>query len=1711
MKTFKRLYFLLILTVLFTALAHGEIYRIDSSSTVKEVLPGGCVMGTPTNPEGEAITLNNYYLIKGGKPWLPVMGEMHYARYQDDLWDDAIEEMKAGGIDIVATYCFWIHHEEVEGDFDFTGRRNLRRFVEICKDNNMYVCLRIGPWCHGEVRNGGLPDWILKKGFRTRSNNPEYLKYVRILFQQYYDQVKGLLYKDGGPIIGIQLENEYSGPEHLLELKRIAREVGFDVPIYTVTGWNDVRIPDKEIIPVQGGYPDDFWSRGYNRNAPSEQFLFMAGVPLKTSAGTDPLPVLEVYGTRTYDPSKYPLLTAEVGLGMQWTQRRRPVVDERDAAALMLVKLAGGANCIGYYMYHGGSNPQGKLTTLNETGSNQCPVISYDFQAAIGEFGETTRKYHVLKLAHYWIQDFGSELAPMIPSMPSKRPSGVADIDTFRCMLRANNDSGYLFFNNYQRYVENQDLDNIQVQIKLANSTITVPAKPITIPKDTFGIWPINLDMNGALLEYATAQIFACFPSSDADLYFFFAHDGIAPELVFKSDTISDVEAGDENRVNVDSQQTSISIKDPGLINTVLVKSGTGKNIRICVMPREQTLHATRLELWDQNRLVVTDGANTIASNGDLDILSMGRANGSVWIYPSPDMIQMSGGTLKGKDEGIFRKFDWSVAKKDISVECNQTIQGNNPKYEISVPSNALDAVYDVYLDIAHVCDYMTVKLGDHLIGDWYYIGKDYRPSLRHWGSDVLAKTISFELTPLTAQTQCYIEDEYRPDFSAKQAYAEIDSVKAIPLYRIRFSSVSNNAHQEESIDLSGTWSFQLDPNDKGIMEQWYSKELREEIKLPGSLQEQGYGDKPVASTDWTTRIGKQLLSDPRFTEYIQSPDFKSPFWLTPDRHYVGAAWYQKQIKIPDGWANKRIELVLERAHWETTVWVDGKKVGTNESLGTPHEYDLTNLCTAGLEHLLTVRIDNSMVVPVGLDAHSVSDQTQSNWNGITGRIALSATPRVWLDDIQIYPDITNKQIKVAARLGNDTGSDGSGQLVVSALSNNTSEEHLTSTQTVPVSWTKQGGEVTFVHPMGEDCLLWDEFSPALYELHVKLTGEGFVDEKDVTFGMREIGIKEKQFTINGKKVFLRGTLECCIFPQHGYPPTEVSEWKRIIGIAKSYGMNHFRFHSWCPPEAAYIAADEMGFYLQVEGSCWAAFGDGTPLDEWIYKEIDSMIKNYGNHPSFCFFSPSNEPSGRNREQFLGKLLSTLGEKDQRRLYVAGSGWPQIKENQYSIESAVRLHNYRELAFNRPPQTFGDYTQHVDSRPVPVVGHEIGQWCAYPDVSEENQYTGVLKAKNMEIFRDKLEKAGMGDLAHDFLMASGKFQTLLYKQEIETALRTPGFGGFQMLALLDFPGQGTAPVGVLNALWQNKGYVTAEQFRRFCNDVVPLARMKKRIFTSDENFDAIIDVANYGPKNLDNANVEWFLNKDSGLSVSNGNIALVSIVTEGLTRAGEISVPLSNISEAKKLDLVVRIQGTDYINDWEIWVYPAKLNPNEPKNVVVTQNINETLKQLEDGKRVLHIYNRQPRRGQRAQTVGSFAPIFWNRITFPQNTIHTLGIICDPDAPGFASFPTDFYSNWQWQDLLDHSTPLVMDSLPLDLKPILQPIDDWNNCRRLGLIFEASIKGGKLLICAIDIQTDLENRITARQLRHSLLTYMSGNHFNPQIILNSEQIQRLLN
>ena len=361
-------------------------------------------------------------------------------------------------------------------------------------------------------------------------------------------------------------------------------------------------------------------------------------------------------------------------------------------------------------------------------------------------------------------------------------------------------------------------------------------------------------------------------------------------------------------------------------------------------------------------------------------------------------------------------------------------------------------------------------------------------------------------------------------------------------------------------------------------------------------------------------------------------------------------------------------------------------------------------------------------------------------------------------------------------------------------------------------------------------------------------------------------------FEVNGHQVFLRGTLECCIFPLTGYPPTDVDSWLKVLRTIKEYGLNTVRFHSWCPPEAAFIAGDRLGVYFQIECSSWAnsgtSIGDGGVIDQYIYDEGDRILSEYGNHPSFCMLDYGNEPAGDKQSEYLGKLIRYWKATDNRRVYSSGSGWPFIPENDFNLTPEPRIQRWGEglgsIINRQAPQTMFDFREIISQYKVPSVSHEIGQWCVYPDFKEIEKYTGVLKPTNFEIFRETLEENKMGDQAEAFLMASGKLQAICYKADIEAALRTPGFAGFHLLQLHDFPGQGTALVGVLNPFFENKGYITAEEFRMFCNETVPLARMQKMVYSTNESFSANVEIAHFGEKPLVNANVVCIVKNGRG-------------------------------------------------------------------------------------------------------------------------------------------------------------------------------------------------------------------------------------------------------
>ena len=876
---------------------------------------------------------------------------------------------------------------------------------------------------------------------------------------------------------------------------------------------------------------------------------------------------------------------------------------------------------------------------------------------------------------------------------------------------------------------------------------------------------------------------------------------------------------------------------------------------------------------------------------------------------------------------------------------------------------------------------------------------------------------------------------------------------------------------------LPGEWQFRLDPDKKGVAEKWFDAALPDKITLPGSTDEAGYGTKNTRPADF------KVLS--RLVEY------------------TGAAWYAQEIDVPAEWKGKRVALYLERCHWESQVWLDGKPLGMQDSLCVPHLYELGTDLAPG-KHRLAIRIDNTKKYNLGDDvAHSVSEQTQTNWNGIIGRIGLRATDPVWVEDIQVYPDVDKKSAKVRVTIGNATGKPAAGTLELAAVS--PPDRKTVAEKTVAF---KADGARTAVEadvPMGDDVKLWDEFSPALYRMVVTLTGKAgdapVADLGMTSFGMRKFTVTpEKQFSLNGRPVFLRGTLECCIFPLTGYPPMDTEAWLRIVRIAKSYGLNHLRFHSWCPPEAAFRAADQEGFILHVESPVWVHnLGKDAPRDAFIGEEWRRIQEEYGNHPSFALLCVGNELRGD--AGVITPLLAQAKRDDPRRLVLssaASDNYLSSPENQYNSWQRGRgLHG---------PATNTDLRSTDAKSPVPVISHEIGQWTVYPNFDEIKKYTGVLRARNFELVRDNLKAKGMLDQAPAFVRASGALMVSLYKEEIEAMLRTPNHGGFQLLDLHDFPGQGTALIGVLDPFWDSKGLITPEAWRRFCGVTVPLARLPKRTYTADETLVADVELSHFGPAAIENASPVWTLKDAAGREVAAGTFEKRTLPTGKLSPLGKIEVALAKAPAPAKLTLTVALKGTEIANDWDLWVYPTKVDTTPPAGVTVVEAWDDAAKAaLEAGGRVLLLAS--ARTGK--SIPGSFTSVFWSPIWFPGRGAQTMSVLCDPKHPALALFPTENHTNWQWYDLLVNSRSMILDATPVEYRPIVQMGDNFSRNHKLGNLFEAQVGKGRLLVSSIDLKKNIDQRPAARQFLASVLAYMASDAFKPAQALDAATLDTL--
>lgn len=908
-------------------------------------------------------------------------------------------------------------------------------------------------------------------------------------------------------------------------------------------------------------------------------------------------------------------------------------------------------------------------------------------------------------------------------------------------------------------------------------------------------------------------------------------------------------------------------------------------------------------------------------------------------------------------------------------------------------------------------------------------------------------------------------------------------------------------------ISLSGSWRFALDPQDLGEKEMWSQQTLKDEVQLPGSTDQNGKGEPAtIASRDYWTRS-----------------------WS-----YLGNAWYQKTVTIPEDWKDHRVELFLERCRWKTTCWVDGKKIGSHDSMSAPHLYPL-GLLTPG-DHILTVSADNRAQQDVGYEKISGgSDHAETCWNGLVGRLELRALPPVNLQSAQIYPSFKEKKLSVKLTTTNDTGKPVQATLQLSAQARGKKDSSITIEKTITLTQSSELLTLTLALP--GKIYSWDEFTPNLYDLTITLTPQGgkSVTLKDY-FGFRDFAAKGTKLSINGQIIMPRGFMYDSIHPMTGYPGMEIAYWKRIFTICKSYGYNFFRCHSNCPPEAAFIAADEVGFYLEPSLPVWQKVEKMTPdLLGWMRQESESILNAYGNHPSFVMFSQGNENMSAQLPG-LWEIVKHLQATDPRRLYTCSShptGGPERPDNYFEGASASTGpgKDHGRLRGEMTSNTLADYSQGVSALDRPVLSHEVSLWAMFVDLAEFSKYTGFLKPLYLQEIAKQMEERGVLKQANDFKVASGKFITTLLKAEIESQLRTANIGGFEVGSITDFHGQGVAMLGFLDQFYDSKGVITPEQHREFNGPTVALLRIQNQILTNADSLKATAEIANYSPIPFTKAIADWQLETLEGQKITAGSLPAQDIPAGALTRLGPLSIPLTSITRAQEIQIRLSLRGTEITNHWKLWVYPAAKS-TAPQKVLIAKGWNdEAKKALQSGGKVLLDVTQilLPKiEGEAKVEWGNyvkiaagdrgfclepnrFLPVYW---AYRKNQVQigTHGLLCDPHHPALQNFPTQGWSDWQWEELQDRSVNMNLTAagISTEMQPIVQIIDTFERNNRLGTLLEARVGKGTLMLCSMDITHDLEHRLTARQLRQSLLDYMESDLFQPVATLQEKQLDHLL-
>ena len=935
-----------------------------------------------------------------------------------------------------------------------------------------------------------------------------------------------------------------------------------------------------------------------------------------------------------------------------------------------------------------------------------------------------------------------------------------------------------------------------------------------------------------------------------------------------------------------------------------------------------------------------------------------------------------------------------------------------------------------------------------------------------------------------------------------------------------------------ESLDLSGVWSFQLDPNNIGEREHWYKQSLEEEIRLPGTTDENGFG---LVNNE--TDLGK----------------------LTRTVSFYGPAWYQKTIEIPESWESQHVELFLERVMWESKVWFDDMYVGMAESLCAPHRFELSDFITAGT-HRLTLRIDNRYKYNIGMAAPwnpstiatvgqkggrmwtmAVTDESQTTWNGVIGRMEITASDAIWIERFETYPDLERQQTRVIVIIRNRPGLEATGQLTVSARRKDHSMGPVTGTFRTKgfdtpvmagrhaVSLAKVSGpylaksaetRVEIILPFNEGAALWDEFSPSTYELTARLTAEAegktYKDEHSGTFGLREFIAQGRRFLLNGRHVFLRGHQDNCIHPLTGYPPMDTKYWLAFLKKYRDYGLNHMRFHSWCPPQAAFAAADQLGMMLQVESPMWDDLGEVGHLPGragFIRYEMERILDAYGNHPSFCMLSVGNE-LGSGTEFYLQYLVEVLRDRDDRHLYTCASAPASNLRNDDFVVGAngqtgdwacsITQTCFRGLK-RWDGQNDKDFRDDILDFTCPVLSHEIGQHTSYPNYYtwfNSEKYSGHLEARYIDTFRLQFEKYHPPERGPAFAKASGVLQLLLYKAELEVNLRTPNVSGYHLNGLSDYPGEGVALIGVLDAMMDSKDIATPEEFRQFHSETVPLARIPRQTMSSGESFEALAQVRHHGPRDFIGSNWHWKITNQKDETLRKGSFNDINVPTGELVTLGTIRTDLPEFKDPKELTLTLWLEDGKARNWWRFWVYPDD-GPLQPdSDILMAQEWNDEVKAaLRSGGKVLLT----PFKESVAKAVDAkFWTEFWSA-----RSNGSMGIFCDPEHPSLDQFPTRSHSDWQWYDLLTDSYALILNDLPFEFEPVVHMIDFFKTSYRLSTILEAKVGNGRLLVSTLNLGKDAERTLSQKQMLRSLLEYVSSDNFQPRFTLTTEQLDML--